>query len=195
MFFMEFLIISIFLFTSTLFSPAVSTSNAHTLLWSDFRNSGISFSFSIECNPARSINSTAETGVDFRQITALQACSISWKIISELALQGCSITVLKLISEIKPNVPSDPIIRCSIISNGSEKSIRALRLYPVVFFILYFFLIFSAREVFSVASFARFSISERIVKCDSLNAILLDCSLVSRIVPSAMMILIPATVL
>ena len=81
-----------------------------------------------ERSDARSSSSTAATGALFSRVTALQAVSSWSNRISALALWACSSTVRKVISLMKPSVPSEPIIRCARTSIGSLYSTSALRL-------------------------------------------------------------------
>ena len=128
----------------------VSTNRAQTFFPRTFRSTGRCCSFSTDFSPALSISSTAATGASCNSFTALQASWMVGKSRKEEALNLCSSTVRNLISAMKPNVPSEPIIRCCRISMGSEKSTKAFRLYPVVFFILNLWRILSERASFSV---------------------------------------------
>ena len=72
-----------------------------------------------ERSDARSISSTAATGVASSGVTAPQAVSRWSNRISALALCGGSSTVEYVISLMKPSVPSEPIIRWARMSTGS----------------------------------------------------------------------------
>ena len=74
------------------------------------------------------MSSTASTGQCFKVATALHAVLISGKSIKAVALNGSSGTVRYVISEMNPRVPSDPIIRWAMMSIGSVKYTKALRL-------------------------------------------------------------------
>ena len=112
--------------TSASSAPCISTSSAVASDPRLARKSGIPGLPVTDANPARSISSTAATGSCFSRVTAWQADTSVSKNSSAQALWRYSGTVRYAISEMKPSVPSDPIIRCWRMSNGSSKSTSAL---------------------------------------------------------------------
>src|SRR6188768_1490558 len=97
-----------------------STNKAQADSGNVLKYSGESLSFSTERMDSLSNNSTAATGADFNKIVALHASSIVLKKISEQALNFSSMIVLKVTLEIKAKVPSEPTIKCLMMSIGSS---------------------------------------------------------------------------
>ncbi len=101
-------------------SPLVSTNSAHAPSGSVFKNSGIPGAWSTDFIAALSKISAAETGCCLMICTALQASLMVGYIIRARDLNLCSTTVLYVMLEINASVPSEPIIKCLIISIPSS---------------------------------------------------------------------------
>ncbi|OQC55705.1 MAG: hypothetical protein BWX52_01988 [Bacteroidetes bacterium ADurb.Bin013] len=103
----------------------------------------------------------------------------------ELARTGQRGSVLTVTREKKASVPSDPTIRCVIISKGSSNSTKGSRFRPVTFLMLYLYRICFTRAGLPI-TFSRICInSVRNLACVQLKESRDALFPVSSIVPSA----------
>ncbi len=111
-----------------------------------------------------------------------------------LARSGHKGSVLTVTPEKKASVPSEPTIRCVIRSKGSSNSTNGSRFSPVTFLMEYLCLIFSTSDgLFMTLSRIRFSSIKNsgcVLQKDSRLSLLP----VSRMVPSARIILMEQTI-
>ena len=143
---------AVFSASSCSFSASILISNPEPFSGSDFRGRA-GLSSSTDLNALRSKNSNAATGDCCNATTSSLAVRLFSKKSMALALCCKSLAVRISTSAKKARVPSEPAMRCVMISNGSSNSMKGRIFRPVTFLIAYFLRMRSERVLSACTRF------------------------------------------